>query len=381
MANSNPNRNCCIWNNKKIPSSISKKAQDLEEREKCTPLSSWTKILKLYKSVIVKHLSCFTPCGLTNITGLENKSVIENSPVCSACNSTSSLFHFSNSCLKHATNNFGNENLIGKGGFAEVYKGRLQNGEVVAVKRMIRGTKNERTSNFLSELGIIAHIDHPNIAKLIGCGGEGEMLLVFQLSPMGSLGSLLHGPNKNILDWSKRYKIALGIAEGLVYLHEECDRRIIHRDIKCENILLTNDFEPQICDFGLAKWLPEQSPHLSPHDISKFEGTFGYFAPEYILQGIVNEKTDVYSYGVLLLEIITGRRALDHLQQSIVVWARPLIDANNIRDLVDPSLGDDYDQEEMKCVVLTASLCVEQSPFLRPRMSEVAILLRGVMKF
>lgn len=166
------------------------------------------------------------------------------------------------------------ENLIGKGGYAEVYKGSLQDGQLIAVKRLTKGTADERTSGFLSELGIIAHVDHPNTAKLIGCGIEGGMHLIFQLSPLGSLGSLLHGlfthcillffwlkfpsglwlfcfitfpgSRDNKLDWSKRYKIALGIADGLLYLHESCQKRIIHRDIKAENILLTEDFEPQV---------------------------------------------------------------------------------------------------------------------------------------
>ncbi|KAH1259367.1 Receptor-like cytosolic serine/threonine-protein kinase RBK2 [Glycine max] len=269
-----------------------------------------------------------------------------------------------------------NENMIGRGGFADVYKGSLQDGQLIAVKRLNKGTPENRTSSFLSELGILAHVDHPNTAKLIGCGVEGGMHLVFELSPLGNLGSLLHGvhlvpsPNKNKLDWSKRHKIIMGIADGLLYLHEICQRRIIHRDIKGENILLTENFEPQICDFGLAKWLPELCTH---RNVSKFEGTMGYLAPEYFMHGIVSEKTDIYSFGVLLLEIITGRHALDHLKQSIVLWAKPLFEANNIKDLVDPSLGDDYDREQMDRVVLTASLCVEQYPILRPSMSQASM--------
>lgn len=167
------------------------------------------------------------------------------------------------------------ENLIGKGGFAEVYKGRLPDGKLVAIKQLTKGTPDEKIAGFLSELGIIAHVDHPNTAKVLGCGIEGGMHLVFELSPLGSLGSVLHGllliclvfylnyncllgflslncslitfPGSEVkLDWSKRYKIALGIADGLLYLHETCLKRIIHRDIKADNILLTEDFEPQV---------------------------------------------------------------------------------------------------------------------------------------
>lgn len=164
------------------------------------------------------------------------------------------------------------ENLIGKGGYAKVYRGCLRNGQLIAVKWLIKGTADEKTAAFLSELGIIAHVDHPNTAKLFGCCIEGGMHLVFQLSSFGSLGSLLHGlcnlpllvhiaffvygllrcinnfpgSKDNKLDWRKRYKIALGTADGLLYLHESCQRRIIHRDIKADNILLTQDYEAQV---------------------------------------------------------------------------------------------------------------------------------------
>ncbi|KAG2694909.1 hypothetical protein I3760_08G165800 [Carya illinoinensis] len=294
--------------------------------------SSWRRFFKLWKNRSIKRLASFPPLGKSK------------------------------------------ENLIGKGGYAKVYKGCLQDGQLIAVKRLTKGTADEKTSGFLSELGIIAHVDHPNTAKLIGCGIEGGMHLIFQLSPLGSLGSLLHGSKDNKLDWSKRYKIALGTADGLLYLHESCQRRIIHRDIKADNILLTEDFEPQICDFGLAMWLPKQWTH---HNVSKFEGTFGYFAPEYFMHGTVDEKTDVFSFGVLLLELITGRQALDDLQQSLVIWAKPLLDKDDLKELVDPSIGDNYDTEEMDRMVLTASMCIEQSPILRPRMNQVVILLRG----
>lgn len=275
--------------------------------------------------------------------------------------------------LQAATKNFSNENLIGKGGYAEVYKGCLPNGQFVAIKRLTRGTPEEITGDFLSEIGIMAHVNHPNTAKLIGYGVEGGMHLVLELSPQGSLASVLYG-SKVKLEWGVRYKIALGTANGLQYLHEGCQRRIIHRDIKAANILLTEEFEAKICDFGLAKWLPESWTH---HTISKFEGTFGYLAPEFLLHGIVDEKTDVFAFGVLLLELVTGRRALDYSQQSLVLWAKPLLKKNEIKDLVDPSLIHDYNPQQMNLVLLAASLCIQRSSIRRPSMNQVVQLLNG----
>ncbi|KAL5561611.1 hypothetical protein UlMin_031358 [Ulmus minor] len=275
--------------------------------------------------------------------------------------------------LQVATNYFSHENMIGKGGYAQVYKGCLRNGQLVAIKRLTRGTPDEITSDFLSEIGIMAHVNHPNTARLFGYGVEGGMHLVLELSPHGSLASVLYG-SKEKLRWGIRFKIAVGTCRGLLYLHEGCQRRIIHRDIKAANILLSEEFEPQICDFGLAKWLPEKWTH---HTVSKFEGTFGYLAPEYLLHGIVDEKTDVFAYGVLLLELVTGRRALDYSHQSLVLWARPLLKKNYIRELIDPSLADDYNPRQVNLMLLAASLCIQQSSIRRPSMSQVLEILHG----
>lgn len=273
-----------------------------------------------------------------------------------------------------ATDSFGSEKMIGKGGHAEVYKGQLADGQFVAVKRLTKGgNKEDRVSDFLSELGIIAHVNHPNAAQLLGFSVEGGLHLVLQFSPHGSLASVLHG-TKEPLKWKVRFKIALGIAEGLLYLHEGCHRRIIHRDIKASNILLTEDYQPQISDFGLAKWLPDKLTH---HVVYPIEGTFGYMAPEYFMHGIINEKTDVFAYGVLLLELVTGRKAVDSSRQSLVIWAKPLLDANNIQELVDPSLGNEYDPEEMVYTLAVASLCIHHSSTSRPSMKSVVCFLKG----
>ncbi|XP_021973022.1 receptor-like cytosolic serine/threonine-protein kinase RBK2 isoform X3 [Helianthus annuus] len=176
------------------------------------------------------------------------------------------------------------------------------------------------------------------------------------------------------LDWGTRYNIALGTASGLCYLHEGCQRRIIHRDIKAPNILLSHDFQPRISDFGLAKWLPDQWTNLT---VSQFEGTFGYLAPEVFMNGLVDEKTDVYAYGVLLLEIITGHPALDESQQSLVMRARPFIIEKSFEKLVDPHLDGACDLEQLNDLVWIASQCINQDPTERPKMSTIYRMLSG----
>nr|GLL43756.1 receptor-like cytosolic serine/threonine-protein kinase RBK2 isoform X1 [Ipomoea trifida]GMD76662.1 receptor-like cytosolic serine/threonine-protein kinase RBK2 [Ipomoea batatas] len=282
--------------------------------------------------------------------------------------------NYSLSELQKATDNFNSEYIIGKGGYSEVYKGNLDDGGLVAIKKLTRGSPEEMTADYLSELGILVHVSHPNIASVIGYGVEGGMFLVLPLSPHGSLATLLNGEQNHKLDWSSRYKIALGTAAGLAYLHEECQRRIIHRDIKAANVLLSQDFEAQISDFGLAKWLPDKWSHLT---VSQFEGTFGYLPPEFFMHGIVDEKTDVYAFGVLLLEIITGRPALDEANNSVVMWAKPLLLTKSYNELADPVLGGDYDLEQMNRMAMVASLCLQQSATDRPSMSKAERMLRG----
>ncbi|WCJ28771.1 Protein kinase family protein [Euphorbia peplus] len=337
------------------PNSNSPKAECEVESSSSNPRphSHWSRFSKLWKRRSNKRFNASNPVPEQNVEKVacerKSRSSRESPELRDLFKFKASLENFSISELQLASNNFSPENIIGRGGFAEVYKGRLRNGKLVAIKRLTKGTADEKTAVFLSELGILAHVDHPNTAKLLGCGIEGGMHLIFELSRLGSLKSVLHGSSEVKLDWSKRYKVALGTAEGLMYLHQNCQKRIIHRDIKADNILLTEDSEPQICDFGLAKWLPRQWTH---HNVSKFEGTFGYFAPEYFMHGIVDEKTDIYAFGVLLLEIITGRPAVIDSQQSLVIWAKPLIDNNDIKAIADPSLGEDYDVEEMEHVVI-----------------------------
>ncbi|CAL9074403.1 unnamed protein product, partial [Musa textilis] len=342
--------------------------------------SPWHGFFRLWKHKSLRRLSSFPPVGFRKWSKRRGNRDAQPARTPSTTADDFCVFrptwkNFTISELEKATDNFSLENVIGKGGYADIYRGRLENGRLVAVKRISRGTKDERTHNFLCEMGVLVHLHHPNIAKLIGVGVEGGMHLVFELSHHGSLENLLHD-SKDKLDWEVRYKIAIGAAKGLEYLHERCQRRIIHRDIKVDNILLTEDFEPQICDFGLAKWLPDEVTH---HTLSSLEGTFGYVAPEYCMHGVVDEKTDVFAFGILLLELITGRRAVDSSQQSLLMWAKPVLEENKIKDLVDPLLGDSYDCKQLLFAARTAFMCIQYSSVLRPRMSQACVLriLRG----
>ncbi|KAH7315237.1 hypothetical protein KP509_21G041200 [Ceratopteris richardii] len=275
--------------------------------------------------------------------------------------------------IRDATRDFHADNIVGKGGFAKVYKGILPGGDVIAIKELYQSNTAEmKEKEFLIEIGIMAHVRHPNITPLIGFCLEGGLYLVYNFYLNGSLAENLHGTRVNSFDWSLRYKVAFGIAQGLLYLHEQCRRRIIHRDIKASNILLDGDFEPHIADFGLAKWLPKDWSH---HSVSPVEGTFGYLAPEYHMHGIVDEKIDTYSYGVLLLEIISGRRPIDDSQQCLIHWAKPLLESQNMEDLADPDLRGCYNRQQMRCMLSAAEMCVRQSSISRPPMSQVVQLL------
>ncbi|XP_061361676.1 probable receptor-like serine/threonine-protein kinase At5g57670 [Gastrolobium bilobum] len=276
---------------------------------------------------------------------------------------------FSYEELFDATSGFSSENMVGKGGYAEVYKGTLKDGEEIAVKRLTRTCRDERKEKeFLTEIGTIGHVRHSNVLPLLGCCIDNGLYLVFELSSKGSVASVLHDEKLTPMDWKTRHKIALGTARGLHYLHKGCKRRIIHRDIKASNILLTLDFEPQISDFGLAKWLPSQWTH---HSIAPIEGTFGHLAPEYYLHGVVDEKTDVFAFGVFLLEVISGRKPVDGSHQSLHSWAKPILNKGEIEQLVDPRLEGAYDVTQLKRLAFAASLCIRASSTWRPTMSEV----------
>ncbi|KAG1364453.1 putative receptor-like serine/threonine-protein kinase [Cocos nucifera] len=235
---------------------------------------------------------------------------------------------FSYEEIHEATNGFHQGNLVGRGGYAEVYRGVLVDGQVIAVKRLTRASTDEqKEKDFLQELGTIGHVRHPNVSALLGCCIDRDLYLIFEFSSRGSVSSNLHDKKSPPMAWKLRYDIAVGTARGLHYLHKGCQRRIIHRDIKASNILLTTNFEPQISDFGLAKWLPSEWTHRA---VAPIEGTFGCLAPEYFMHGIVDEKTDVFAFGVFLLEIISGRKPVDGSHRSLLSWVLELLEDGEV---------------------------------------------------
>ncbi|KAJ8440036.1 hypothetical protein Cgig2_020524 [Carnegiea gigantea] len=226
--------------------------------------------------------------------------------------------------LALATDNFSSTNLLGQGGFGYVHKGFLPNGKEVAVKQLKSGS-NQGEREFQAEVETISRVHHRHLVSLVGyCISEDQRMLVYEYIPNKTLEFHLHGVGQGRppLSWATRLKIALGAAKGLAYLHEDCQPKIIHRDIKAANILLDNDFEAKVADFGLAKFSFDTDTHVS----TRVMGTFGYLAPEYASSGKLTEKSDVFSFGVVLLELITGRRPVDKsrpfLDDSMVEWVR-----------------------------------------------------------
>ncbi|XP_057431355.1 cold-responsive protein kinase 1-like [Lotus japonicus] len=281
--------------------------------------------------------------------------------------------------LKSATKNFSNDNKLGEGGFGDVYKGTLKNGKVVAVKKLLLGQSSKMDEQFESEVKLISNVHHRNLVRLLGCCTNGpERILVYEYMANNSLDRFLFGERKGSLNWKQRYDIILGTARGLSYLHEDFHVCIIHRDIKTNNILLDDDFQPRIADFGLARLLPEDRSHLS----TKFAGTLGYTAPEYALHGQLSEKADTYSFGVVVLEIISGQKSSELRDDAdgefLLQRAWKLYEVERHLELVDKTLNsEDYDGEEVKRIIEIALLCTQASASARPTMSEIVVLLKS----
>uniref|UniRef100_M8C187 non-specific serine/threonine protein kinase n=1 Tax=Aegilops tauschii TaxID=37682 RepID=M8C187_AEGTA len=283
---------------------------------------------------------------------------------------------FSYSELRSATENFDSSNLLGAGGYGSVYKGKLSDGRVVAVKQLSESS-NQGKVQFATEIETISRVQHRNLVKLYGCCLESKTpLLVYECLENGSLDHALFGKGGLNLDWPRRFEICLGIARGIAYLHEESSVRIVHRDIKASNVLLDADLNPKISDFGLAKLYDDKKTHVS----TKVAGTFGYLAPEYAMRGHMTEKIDVFAFGVVALEIVAGESnhhtTLEEETTYIFEKVWDLYENGNPLDFVDPKLLK-FNSEEVLRVIRVALICTQGSPHRRPSMSRVVSMLTG----
>ncbi|XP_015902508.3 putative serine/threonine-protein kinase isoform X2 [Ziziphus jujuba] len=286
---------------------------------------------------------------------------------------------FSSHELKAATSGFHSSNKVGEGGFGTVFKGRLRDGTLVAVKVLsieLESMRGER--EFISELTALSDIRHENLVKLRGCCVEGaSRYLVYDYMENNSLTQTLLGgeQTRKNFTWDTRRAISLGVARGLAHLHEEVQPHIVHRDIKASNILLDKKFIPKVGDFGLSKLLRDGKSHISTH----VAGTIGYLAPEYAISGRLTRKSDVYSFGVLLLEIVSGRQVvifdMERGEHYLVQKAWEAHKANKLLQLVDPTLAMNFPDNEAIRFIKVGLLCVQQTARLRPLMSEAVKML------
>ncbi|XP_042421947.1 cysteine-rich receptor-like protein kinase 10 isoform X2 [Zingiber officinale] len=286
--------------------------------------------------------------------------------------------------LVAATRKFSPKNKLGEGGFGPVFRGRLEDGREVAVKRLGQASR-QGTREFMNEAMLLAKVQHKNLVNLYGyCARGNDKLLVYEYVCNESLDKILFSrePNdgkKALLDWSRRFQVIAGVARGLMYLHEDAHTTIIHRDIKASNILLDEEWAPKIADFGMARLFPAEQTQVK----TRVVGTNGYMAPEYVMHGSLSTKVDVFSFGVVLLELISGRKnaSFAHLPEpharSLLEWAWRLHRNGRSLELLDPSLKsaafDGAEQVEL-CVHL-GLLCVQCDPKLRPAMNRVVLVL------
>ncbi|GKV23566.1 hypothetical protein SLEP1_g33275 [Rubroshorea leprosula] len=280
--------------------------------------------------------------------------------------------------LEIATNSFSEDNLLGRGGFGPVYKGSMPNGQEVAVKRLLLSEPpGQGLREFTNEVKFLLRIQHRNLVTLLGCCiEESEKMLVYEYLPNKSLDNFLFDKVRSAtLDWTTRFRIVNGVARGLLYLHEDAPEKIIHRDIKASNILLDEQLNPKISDFGLARLFSGENTHATT---SLLCGTPGYMAPEYCFSGYLSPKADVFSYGVLVLEIVSGRKNFDISlgaeKAGLLNYAWTLYKEGKSLDLIDPTLEKCNHNEAAMCIQL-GLLCCQESTTDRPDMNSVHFML------
>ncbi|XP_076899718.1 putative protein kinase At2g41970 [Bidens hawaiensis] len=289
--------------------------------------------------------------------------------------------------LNKMTGNFGSRALIGDGSYCQVYYAKLSDEQETIVKKLDPGSSPEPDADFTNQLSIVSRLKNEYIVELLGyCLEEDNRILVYEYAPNGSLHDVLHG-KKGVegatpgphLTWAHRAKIAYGAARGLEYLHEKVQPPIIHRDIRSSNILLFNDFESKVADFNLSN-PSDTAAHLHS---TRVLGTFGYHAPEYAMTGQISQKSDVYSLGVVLLELLTGRKPVDHTlpkgEQSLVTWATPKLSEDKVKQCVDPKLNNDFPPKAVAKLAAVAALCIQYEADFRPNMTIVVKALRPLV--
>nr|XP_017217746.1 PREDICTED: serine/threonine-protein kinase CDL1 isoform X1 [Daucus carota subsp. sativus] len=333
--------------------------------------------------LFVLEMNCF-PCFSSNDSDEQDQEkvpVAQAGAPSSSDNADIAAHAFTFREMATATKNFRQECVLFDDGFGRVFKGTLKStGQVVAVKQLDRnGIKG--TKEFLDEVRILSPIKHPNLINLLGyCADGDQRILVYDYMPLGSLETHLldaeRAADKNPLDWVTRMKIATGAAQGLEYLHEEAKPPIIYSDFKSSKILLDDNYNPKLCDFGLAK-LAESGNAAIP---ARVMGTYGYSAPEYASTGELTMKSDIYSFGVVLLELITGRRAIDPnrpaKEQNLVTWAQPIFrDPKRFPEMADPLLNKDFSVKSLNQAVGVAAMCLQEEPTVRPYITDVVAAL------
>ncbi|CAL4886487.1 unnamed protein product [Urochloa decumbens] len=282
---------------------------------------------------------------------------------------------FSYKEIRAATNNFAHSNKLGRGGFGTVYKGAWEDGTAFAAK-VLSSESEQGIKEFLAEIESISEVKHANLVRLLGCCVQRKSrILIYEYLENNSLDHALRGSANGVttsLTWSTRSDICVGTAKGLSYLHEEHEPNIVHRDIKASNVLLDRDYRPKIGDFGLAKLFPDNVTHISTGVV----GTCGYLAPEYFVHGQLTKKADVYSFGVLVLEIISGRRISQtiHSDMFLVREAWVLYQQGKLLDMVDARM-EEYPEEEVLRYIRVGLACTQATPSFRPTMAQVVALL------
>ncbi|KDP38086.1 hypothetical protein JCGZ_04729 [Jatropha curcas] len=283
---------------------------------------------------------------------------------------------FAYDTLAFATKDFHPTHKLGEGGFGPVYRGRLDDGREIAVKKLSHSS-NQGKKEFTNEAKLLARVQHRNVVNLLGyCTHGTEKLLVYEYVANESLDKFLFKSNKREqLDWKQRHDIITGIARGLLYLHEDSHNCIIHRDIKASNILLDDKWIPKIADFGMARLFPEDQTHVH----TRVAGTNGYMAPEYVMHGHLSKKADVFSFGVVVLELVSGQRNSTFNQsldaQNLLDWAYKLHKKDRSLEIMDPTLASSAVAEQVKLCIHIGLLCTQSDPNLRPDMRRVVILL------